>query len=156
MNRTFLLIGTFLIPCTLFFVNAKNVVGFITERDKRISVNTPAKIVHSKLACTSLCLQNSGCCFANYNVLTKECILGNSRCHDETESATGWLFLRRGKKRSSYLSRLNCFTFSLLIVKDLTVTYIVVNFCVILSFCLLLIFISLAVLPYLPIFIHFN
>ncbi|XP_063420921.1 perlucin-like protein [Mytilus trossulus] len=26
----------------------------------------------------------------------EECILGSSRCHDKTESATGWLFLRRG------------------------------------------------------------
>ncbi|CAG2235188.1 unnamed protein product [Mytilus edulis] len=75
-----------------------NVDGFITERDKGISINNQATIVGSKLACSALCLKETDCCFANYRDKTKECILGTlDKCHAATQTAIGWLLLRKGK-----------------------------------------------------------
>lgn len=78
-------------------VMSANVDGFITERDKGISINNQATIVGSKLACSALCLKDTDCCFANYRDKTKECILGTlDKCHAATQTAIGWLLLRKG------------------------------------------------------------
>ncbi|CAC5399051.1 unnamed protein product [Mytilus coruscus] len=91
-------IFAFTVCCNLLLVKSAIIDNFITERDKEISINTPATIVGSKLACTSLCLKDNDCCFANYRDETKECILGTlDKCHAATKTAIGWLLLRKGK-----------------------------------------------------------